>query len=75
MKALPIPPRKVTALLPLPEQPAHVKIPEVEKVMGAALASAVPSAATATRSATVVDDFKGESPFRLPVAFSKPPCT
>lgn len=30
---------KVTELLPLPPQPAHVKVPDVEKVTGSALAS------------------------------------
>lgn len=36
--ALPIPPKKVTELVPLPEQPAHVNVPDVEKVTGSALA-------------------------------------
>lgn len=41
MRALPMPPRKVTELLPLPAHPAQVKIPDVENVTGSALASDV----------------------------------
>lgn len=51
--ALPIPPRNVTELLPLPEQPPQVKVPEVEKVTGSALASAIPSVPTTRRSALI----------------------
>ena len=36
ISAFPMPPRKVTELVPLPEQPAHVKVPEVLKVTGSA---------------------------------------
>ena len=38
MRALPMF-RNVTELVPLPPQPAHVKVPDVEKVTGSALAS------------------------------------
>lgn len=38
IRALPIPPRKVTEFVPLPAQPTHVKVPEVEKVKGSAFA-------------------------------------
>jgi hypothetical protein len=30
MNALPMPPRKVTEFVPLPEQPAQVNVPDVE---------------------------------------------
>lgn len=36
--ALPIPPGKVTELVPLPAQPTHVKVPAVLNVTGSALA-------------------------------------
>lgn len=48
MTALPIPPRKVTEFVPLPAQPPHVKVPEVEKVTGSAFASEAPNASIAT---------------------------
>jgi hypothetical protein len=44
MNALPIPPRNVTELVPLPAQPAQVKTPEVEKVTGSAFAAETPNA-------------------------------
>ena len=50
MSALPIPPKKVTELEPLPAQPAHVNVPDVEKVTGSALVSVAPSARIATTS-------------------------
>ena len=43
MSALPAPPKKVTEFVPLPEHPTHVKVPEVEKVTGSALATDVVS--------------------------------
>ena len=36
ISAFPWPPRKVTEFVPLPEQPAHVNTPAVEKVIGVA---------------------------------------
>ena len=51
MSALPMPPRKVTELVPLPVQPAHEKVPDVEKVTGSAFASDVPSANIARSNA------------------------
>jgi len=48
MRALPTPPRNVTELVPLPAHPAHVKVPDVEKVTGSAFASDVASMAIAT---------------------------
>ena len=48
-----MPPRKVTELVPLPEQPTHVKVPDVEKVTGSALASDVPSATIARSNALI----------------------
>ena len=53
MRALPMPPRKVTEFEPLPAQPTHVKVPDVEKVTGSALASDVPSAKIARSNALV----------------------
>jgi len=38
IKALPIPPRNVTELVPDPAHPPHVNTPDVEKVTGSALA-------------------------------------
>ena len=58
MSALPMPPRKVTELVPLPEQPPQVKVPEVEKVTGSALACELPNATMATSRAPIVDAFK-----------------
>lgn len=53
IRALPIPPRKVTEFVPLPAQPAHVKVPDVEKVVGSAFASDVASVVIATRKAVI----------------------
>src|ERR1051325_9291616 len=53
MTALPMPPRKVTELVPLPAQPAHVKVPDVENVTGSALASDVPSETIARSNALI----------------------
>lgn len=53
IRALPIPPRKVTEFVPLPAQPAHVKVPDVEKVIGSAFASDVASVVIATRNAVI----------------------
>src|SRR5262245_27166043 len=49
MNALPMPPRKVTELEPLPEHPPQVNVPKVLNVTGSALASDIPSDET-TRS-------------------------
>ena len=38
MNAFPCPPRNVTEFVPLPLQPAHVNVPEVENVTGSAFA-------------------------------------
>jgi len=53
MRALPMPPRKVTEFVPLPAQPAHVKVPDVVKVTGSALASDVPTATIARSNALI----------------------
>ncbi len=53
MRALPIPPRKVTELEPLPAHPAHVKIPDVEKVTGSAFTSAVAKVSIARSNALI----------------------
>lgn len=52
-RALPIPPRKVTELVPLPAHPPHVKVPDVEKVTGSALASAVAKVSIARSNAPI----------------------
>jgi hypothetical protein len=56
--ALPIPPKKVTELVPLPEQPAHVNVPEVEKVTGSALAVSAATVAIVRNNRLVRVDFK-----------------
>ena len=53
MRALPAPPRKVTELVPLPLQPTHVKVPDVENVTASALASDVPSVTIAKSNALI----------------------
>src|SRR5687768_13356327 len=53
MRALPIPPKKVTELLPLPAHPAQVKTPDVENVTGSALASDVPRVNSASSNALI----------------------
>ena len=53
MTALPIPPRKVTEFEPLPAQPTHVKVPDVEKVTGSAFASDAPNDSIATSNALI----------------------
>jgi hypothetical protein len=58
ISALPMPPRKVTELVPLPEHPAQVKVPEVEKVTGSALASEVPNATMAASMTPIMDALK-----------------
>ena len=58
MTALPMPPRKVTELVPLPEQPPQVKIPDVVKVTGSAFAADVPSATMVKRNAPITVAFK-----------------
>ena len=56
IRALPIPPRKVTEFEPLPAQPAHVKMPDVEKVTGSAFAvETIPI--TSKRAITATIDF------------------
>lgn len=52
MSALPMF-RNVTELVPLPLQPAHVKVPDVEKVTGSALASDIPSENIARSNAPI----------------------
>jgi len=54
IKALPLPPKNVTELVPLPEHPAHVKTPDVEKVTGAAFVSVVANVAIATSNALII---------------------
>jgi len=51
IKALPMPPKNVTELVPLPAHPAQVKVPDVEKVTGSAFASDVANMAIAMSSA------------------------
>src|SRR6185503_6164653 len=63
MRALPMPPRKVTELVPLPAHPAQVKVPEVENVTGSAFASAIPSDTIARSNALMMDALK--TPFMV----------
>ena len=59
MSALPMPPRKVTELVPLPAHPAQVKVPDVEKVTGSAFASVLPNATmTMTSRAPIMVVFR-----------------
>ena len=51
------PPRKVTELVPLPEHPAQVKVPEVEKVTGSAFACDVPTTSIAIANAPIANAF------------------
>ena len=53
IRALPMPPTKVTEFVPLPEQPAHVNVPAVVKVTGSAFASDAPSHSIATTKALI----------------------
>jgi hypothetical protein len=63
MRALPMPPRKVTELVPLPLHPAQVKVPDVENVTGSALASDIPSDTIARSNALMRDVLK--TPFMI----------
>ncbi len=53
INALPIPPRKVTELVPLPEQPAQVKTPDVVNVTGSAFAVEAPTAMKPASTAAI----------------------
>ena len=69
MRALPMPPRKVTELVPLPLHPAQVKVPDVENVTGSALASDIPSDTIARSNALMRDVLK--TPFMVaPLCFA-----
>ena len=68
MRALPMPPRKVTELVPLPAHPAQVKTPDVENVTGSAFASAIPSDTIARSNALMRDVLK--TPFMVAPLFS-----
>jgi len=56
--ALPIPPRKVTALVPLPEHPAQVNVPDVENVTGSALAADAANIMTLAIAANMKNFFR-----------------
>ena len=58
IRALPMPPRKVTEFVPLPAQPAHVNVPLVLKVTGSAFATADPSVSVSVRTRTLIHPFK-----------------
>ena len=58
IRALPIPPRKVTEFEPLPAQPAQVKMPDVEKVTGSAFAVDAIPASSRTRTPKIVFKLK-----------------
>jgi hypothetical protein len=61
MNAFPIPPKKVTEFVPLPAQPTHVKIPDVLKVIGSALAGEGLNPATTTSNATATATGNGSA--------------
>ena len=64
-----MPPKKVTELVPLPEQPPQVKTPEVEKVTGSALASDVASVTIARSNALISVALKRPAMF-TPLCFA-----
>ena len=70
MRALPMPPRKVTEFVPLPLHPPQVKVPEVENVTGSALASAIPSDTIARSNALMRDALKTPFMVLLPFIFA-----
>ena len=66
INAFPPPPRKVTELVPLPEQPPQVNVPEVEKVTGSAFACDVPTTKTAIANAPIANAFNSLFMFSAP---------
>jgi len=68
MSALPMF-RKVTELVPLPLQPPHVKVPDVEKVTGSALASDIPSDSIARSNALIRVVLKTPAMLLAPLCF------
>jgi hypothetical protein len=58
IKALPIPPRKVTLLVPLPEQPAQVNVPDVLNVTGSACAVLAATDRKAAATASIKEVFR-----------------
>jgi hypothetical protein len=53
INALPMPPRNVTELVPLPAQPAQVKVPDVLNVTGSAFAVEAPIAMKQASTAAI----------------------
>ena len=66
INAFPMPPRKVTELVPLPAQPPQVNTPDVEKVTGSAFALDVASATVVQNRAAI------SVAFRILTIFSPP---
>ena len=58
IRALPIPPKKVTELVPLPEQPAHVNVPDVVNVTGSAFAVLAATERKTAATASIKEVFK-----------------
>jgi hypothetical protein len=61
-----MPPKKVTELVPLPEQPAQVKVPDVVKVTGSAFAVEAPNANRPASRAVIRDVLKKRAMFVVP---------
>lgn len=68
ISAFPAPP-KVTEFVPLPAQPAQVKVPEVEKVTGSAFACDVPNTSIPIANAPIANAFNKLFIVELPVLF------
>ena len=66
IKALPMPPKNVTELVPLPAHPAQVKVPDVEKVTGSALAVEAPKAIKPASRAVIRNVFSKRAMLVVP---------
>ena len=68
INALPMPPRKVTEFEPLPEQPPHVKVPDVVNVTGSAFAVEAPIAMKPASTAVTTIVFMNRVMFDIPLS-------
>ena len=66
INALPMPPKNVTELVPLPAHPPQVKVPDVVKVTGSAFAVEAPKANRPVSSAVIKDVFNKRAMFVVP---------
>jgi hypothetical protein len=65
-----MPPKNVTALVPLPEQPAQVKVPDVVNVTGSAFAVDAANDIIPTSRAVIRDVFNKRVMFVFPLSRS-----